>query len=168
MERLWTPWRMAYILSDKKAEGCIFCLKAQETKDAENYIVYRGQRAFVILNIFPYNNGHLMVSPYQHVPSLECLEPDTLAELMRLVSFSIVLLRQAMHPQGFNIGVNIGKMAGAGIDDHVHIHVVPRWAGDTNFMPILAETRVVPELLDETYRKLREVIDAGTVVLPKP
>ena len=168
MERLWTPWRMGYILSDKKAEGCIFCLKAKETRDAENYIVYRGQQAFIILNIFPYNNGHLMVSPYQHVPSPECLEPDTLAELMRLVTFSICLLRQAMHPQGFNIGVNIGKAAGAGIDDHMHIHIVPRWEGDTNFLPILAETRVVPELLDETYRKLRQIIDAGEVTPPAP
>jgi ATP adenylyltransferase len=109
-----------------------------------------------------------MVSPYQHVPSLECLEPDALAELMRLVTFSICLLRQAMHPSGFNIGVNIGKAAGAGIDDHVHIHIVPRWEGDTNFMPILAETRVVPELLDETYRKLRQIIDAGEVTPPAP
>jgi ATP adenylyltransferase len=154
MERLWSPWRMKYILG-KKGEGCIFCDKIAENDDKGNYILHRGERCYVILNLYPYNNGHLMVSPYRHVPSVEQLEEDELTEMMLLVNRSLKALRRAMRPDGFNIGVNIGKAAGAGIEEHVHIHVVPRWEADTNFMPIFSNTRVIPELLDETYRKLK-------------
>jgi len=156
MERLWSPWRMKYIVS-KKGEGCIFCGKIAENDDQTSYVLHRGEKCYVMLNLYPYNNGHLMVSPYQHVPSLEQLEEDTLTEMMRMVNKSLKALRRAMRPDGFNIGVNIGKAAGAGIEQHVHIHIVPRWNADTNFMPVLSQTRVIPELLDETYRKLKAV-----------
>lgn len=154
MKRLWSPWRMKYIVS-KKGEGCIFCDKVAENDDQANYILYRGKTCYVMLNLYPYNNGHLMVSPYRHVPSPEQLQEDELTEMMLLVNRSIRALRWAMHPDGFNIGVNIGKAAGAGIEEHVHIHIVPRWEGDTNFMPVLSQTRVIPELLDDTYCKLK-------------
>ncbi len=156
MERLWSPWRMKYILS-KKGEGCIFCDKIADNDDQTNYVLYRGEKCYVILNLYPYNNGHLMVSPYRHVRSPEDLEEDELIEMMLLVNRSLSTLRRAMHPDGFNIGINVGQAAGAGIEGHVHIHVVPRWRADTNFMPIFSHTRVIPELLDETYRKLKAV-----------
>ena len=154
MERLWSPWRMEYILSEK-GERCIFCDKIADDDDQANYILHRGAKCYVMLNIYPYNNGHLMVSPYRHVPGPEQLEEDELTEMMLMVNRSLKALRQAMHPNGFNMGINIGKAAGAGIEGHAHIHVVPRWQGDTNFMPALSQTRVIPELLDETYRKLK-------------
>jgi len=160
MERLWSPWRMKYIVS-KKGEGCIFCGKIAENDDQTSYVLHRGEKCYVMLNLYPYNNGHLMVSPYQHVPSLEQLEEDTLTEMMRLVNKSLKALRRAMRPDGFNVGVNIGKAAGAGIEQHVHIHVVPRWNADTNFMPVFSQTRVIPELLDETYRKLKAAWEEG-------
>jgi len=156
MERLWSPWRMEYIVS-RKGEGCIFCDKMADSDDQANYILHRGETCYVMLNLYPYNNGHLMVSPYRHVPSLEQLEQNELTEMMLLVNRSLKALREAMYPNGFNIGINIGKAAGAGIEGHVHIHVVPRWHGDTNFMPTLSRTRVIPELLEETYRKLKAV-----------
>lgn len=160
MKRLWAPWRMEYILGEKAGE-CLFCVKAKESKDRENYIVYRGQRGFIILNIYPYNNGHLMIAPYRHAASLEDLDEETLTELMLLLNKSLRLLRQVMDPQGFNIGINLGKAAGAGIAEHVHIHVVPRWEGDTNFMPVFAETKVIPELLDQTYEKLLSALNCS-------
>ncbi len=150
MERLWAPWRMKYLRSDH-SEGCIFCQKAAEDRDRENYILFRGRRCYILLNLYPYSNGHLMVAPYEHLPSLEDLAEETLAEMMCLVSKALTLLRRAVNPAGFNVGANIGKAAGAGFDDHVHIHIVPRWHGDTNFMPVLADTRVIPEFLDDTY-----------------
>lgn len=161
-QRLWTPWRMEYILSDKedkRAEGCVFCLKLAQGRDVENYVVWRGAHCAVVLNLYPYNNGHLMVIPYAHVPSLEDLPAEVQAEMMTTVSKSLRWLRRAMQPDGFNIGVNIGRAAGAGIESHVHIHVVPRWEGDTNFMPVLAETRVIPEWLDDTYANLRTALE---------
>jgi ATP adenylyltransferase len=145
---------MKYILSNK-TKGCVLCDKVAENDDKKNHILYRGRTCCVMLNLYPYNNGHLMIAPYQHVPSLEMLEEETLIEMMLLVSKCLVALRQCMNPQGFNLGVNIGKAAGAGVYDHVHFHIVPRWEGDTNFMPILAETRVIPELLDDTYDQLK-------------
>ena len=157
-ERLWSPWRMEYILSDKEKDRCIFCEAIAQDSDEKNLILYRGEHAFIILNLYPYNNGHLMMVPYEHVPSTEDLTPDVLVELMRLVNKSLQLLRDVMSPQGFNIGINMGAPAGAGIEDHVHIHVVPRWTGDTNFMPVLATTRVVPELLEETYTKILDAL----------
>lgn len=152
---------MAYITSNrKKNEECVFCQKLAQgpQNDRENYVLFRGQHAFVVLNLYPYNNGHLLVLPYEHADSLEELPVEVQAEMMHLVSHFIKLIRQAMNPNGFNIGINIGKAAGAGIDDHVHIHVVPRWHGDTNFMPVVAEMRVIPEWLDETYAKLKALI----------
>jgi ATP adenylyltransferase len=153
---------MAYILSDKddkQAEGCVFCAKLAEGRDVENYVVWRDTYCAVLLNLYPYNNGHLMVIPYAHVASLEDLPVEAQAEMMLTVSKSLGVLRQAMQPHGFNIGINIGRAAGAGIESHVHIHVVPRWRGDTNFMPVLAKTRVIPEWLDDTYANLRAVLE---------
>lgn len=157
MKRLWAPWRMQYLTGEKE-KGCIFCTRIAESRDRENYILYRGERGFLILNLYPYNNGHMMAVPYNHVASLEDLDTETLTELMLLVNKGLAALRKAMSPQGFNVGVNIGEVAGAGVAGHVHIHIVPRWGGDTNFMPILADTRVVPELLDQTYERLRAVM----------
>jgi ATP adenylyltransferase len=151
---------MSYILSDKKSVDCVFCQQLAEgpDHDGENYILLRARHSFLILNLYPYNNGHLLVLPHDHVSSLEDLSPEVQAEMMYMVSYSTRLLRQAMNPNGFNIGINLGKAAGAGIDDHIHIHVVPRWQGDTNFMPVIAEMRVIPEWLGDTYVKLKALI----------
>ncbi len=158
MNRLWTPWRMAYLKAPKKSKqgGCIFCdkISASKRQDRKNLVVLRGEHAFLVMNLYPYTNGHLMVAPYQHTGELESLDGETLKEMMLLVSQAIRALRQMMNPQGFNVGANLGRVAGAGVDDHVHIHVVPRWNGDTNFMPVLAETRMIPELLPQTYDNL--------------
>ena len=139
-------------------EGCLFCVKLQSEDDAA-HIVYRGRLCYVILNRFPYNNGHLMVVPCAHVPSLEDLDAETLAELMALTQLSLRVLREAYNPQGFNVGLNIGQVAGAGVADHVHLHVVPRWGGDTNYMTIVCQTRVIPEWLDEMYARLRPLFE---------
>jgi ATP adenylyltransferase len=144
---------MGFIMGEKPKE-CIFCLKPAETRDRENFILYRGRRAFIILNAYPYNNGHLLIVPYDHVASLEDLDAETSAELMALVQRGIRALRALMSPNGFNVGANIGQSAGAGIADHGHIHVVPRWTGDTNFMPVVGSVRMIPELLETTYDKL--------------
>jgi ATP adenylyltransferase len=160
MKRLWSPWRMTY-LTEERPQGCIFCLKAAERSDAENLIVWRGERAFIMLNRYPYNAGHLMVIPYVHVASVEDLPAETLTELMLLVNRSLAALRRAMAPEAFNIGANLGRAAGAGIADHVHMHVVPRWEGDTNFMPVFADVRVIPEFLADTYRKVRAAMEEG-------
>ncbi len=148
---------MAYLRRTEPQElesGCLFCRK-QRQEDAIEHILYRGERCFVLLNRYPYNNGHLMVVPYVHVPSLELLDDDTALELMRLTRVALRVLRNEYHPQGFNIGVNEGGVAGAGVADHVHLHVVPRWGGDSNYMSVIGETRVIPEWLDETYARLR-------------
>ena len=154
MKHLWAPWRMEYILKEKK-EGCIFCEKPKENQDEKNYILYRGKFCFVILNAFPYNNGHLMIAPYDHIKNIEELKSETLIELMSLCQRSITVLKERMNPQGFNIGINMGKFAGAGILEHVHLHIVPRWEGDTNFMPVISDTRVIPQYLSETYDLLK-------------
>jgi len=146
-------------LTEERPQGCIFCLALAEERDVDNLIVWRGERAFVMLNRYPYNAGHLMVIPNLHVPSVEDLPPETLTEMMLLVNRSLGALRRAMAPHGFNIGANLGRVAGAGIADHVHLHLVPRWEGDTNFMPVLADVRVVPELLVDTYRKVRAALE---------
>ncbi len=137
-----------------KPTECIFCTMPREQRDRENYILYRGHHGYVMLNAYPYNNGHLLVIPYAHTPTLEQLDEATAAELMALAQRGLGALRRAMSPEGFNVGVNIGKAAGAGIADHVHIHVVPRWSGDTNFMPVVGGVRMIPELLETTYDKL--------------
>jgi len=146
-QRLWAPWRIEYIKGPKEDE-CIFCTR-------RDYVVAEGEHCFVMLNAYPYTNGHVMVSPYEHVPTLEELDDETLLELMQLVKRSQGAIRQAYGPEGFNIGVNQGKAAGAGIEEHVHMHVVPRWGGDTNFMPVIAETRVLPQSLEDSLRELR-------------
>ena len=158
MERLWRPWRIKYILSDKD-KGCIFCDKAKEQQDKENYILQRAEHSFIILNIYPYNNGHLMVAPFKHVASFEDLESDELAELFQMVNKCTKSLTATMQPDGFNIGVNLGRVAGAGVKDHVHIHVVPRWDGDTNFMPVVADAKVMPEALDSVYGRLLKALE---------
>ncbi|HEX6542816.1 MAG TPA: HIT domain-containing protein [Ktedonobacterales bacterium] len=156
MEHLWAPWRMAYInADDEKEQGCIFCVKPQQDRDEENLVLYRGERCFVLMNLFPYNNGHLMIAPYAHVPDIEHLDAETLTEMMLTAQKSLAALRAAMRPNGFNMGINQGTVAGAGIADHVHLHVVPRWNGDTNFMPVLADTKVMPDFLQNTYRQLK-------------
>ncbi len=153
MEYIWAPWRIEYIQMEKP-KGCILCEKPSQKSDALNYILYRGEKNFVIMNSYPYNPGHLMIAPYRHVASLEELTDAELREHFEIVSQSIVTLRQTFSPDGFNIGINLGKVAGAGIDDHIHTHIVPRWQGDTNFMPVISDVRVLPEALAETYGKL--------------
>ena len=155
MEQIWAPWRIKYIQMEKP-EGCILCEKPRQNNDTLNYILYRGDRNFVIMNSYPYNPGHLMIAPYRHVANLEELTDAELHEHFEMVSRSIRLLRRVFNPGGFNIGINIGEVAGAGIADHVHTHIVPRWQGDTNFMPVLSDVRVVPEALAETYEKLKD------------
>ncbi len=160
MEILWAPWRMEYILKakDGSEEGCIFCNRVEQTRDRENLILYRSQHAFVIMNRFPYNNGHLMVVPYRHSGNLLDLEPPEHQDLFALLQLSVKALEAVMNPHGYNIGMNLGRVAGAGIEDHLHFHIVPRWNGDTNFMPIIGDTKVVSEALDKTYEKLVEAI----------
>jgi len=139
----------------EKVEGCILCEKPRQNNDAQNYILHRGEKNFVMLNSYPYNPGHLMIAPYCHVANLEELTTEELHEHFEIVSRSLKVLRQVFNPGGFNIGINVGKVAGAGIEEHVHTHIVPRWQGDTNFMPVLSDVRVMPEALAETYEKLR-------------
>jgi ATP adenylyltransferase len=149
---------MEYILGDK-TDGCVFCVKQTRDDDAAEHVLLRGHTAYVTLNRYPYNNGHLLVVPYAHVPSLEHLPAATLTEMMLLVNQGLAALRLAMRPQGFNIGVNLGKAAGAGIESHVHMHVVPRWYGDTSFMSTVGETRTIPETLEQTYRHLAAALN---------
>jgi ATP adenylyltransferase len=153
VERLWAPWRLEYIASADDQPGCIFCA-AVEGDDDEKLVVHRGERAFVLLNRFPYTSGHLMVAPKRHVGDFGDLEDDEVVEIHRFASSGIGALAQTYEPQGYNVGWNLGRVAGAGIVDHVHLHVVPRWAGDTNFMPVLADVKVMPEHLQETRRRL--------------
>ena len=153
LDMLWAPWRASYVM-ETKAEGCIFCIKPAQRNDAENYLLHRGAHCFVMLNAYPYNNGHLMVIPYAHLSDLAELPGPVAAELMTLTQHSIAIVRGALRVSGFNIGVNMGSAAGAGIADHVHLHVVPRWIGDSNFMTVVGETRVLPQSLDDTYRLL--------------
>lgn len=158
MKQMWTPWRLEYILSDKQA-GCVFCAMLEAHDDRESLILYRGEHAFLVLNKYPYNNGHLMVVPYRHVDTPEGLTPAEQADLMGLLALSIRALRRSLNAEGFNIGMNIGQVAGAGVKDHVHIHVVPRWTGDTNFMPLFAEVRVIPQALGDTYEQVKAALE---------
>jgi ATP adenylyltransferase len=157
MQQMWTPWRMEYIRRESRP-GCIFCDMLDAEDDRAHLILQRGELAFLVLNKYPYNNGHVMVVPYRHMDTLEALTPDETADMMSLVNLSIRTLRLTSQPEGFNIGVNIGKIAGAGVLDHVHIHVVPRWKGDTNFMPVLADVRLIPQHLSETYDELSRAL----------
>ena len=151
MENLWSPWRMKYVTDAEKPGQCIFCSYPKEQKDAANLIVYRGASVFSILNRYPYTSGHLMVVPYEHVASIEELSAQTRCELIETVNVAIGVLRNVYHPDGFNIGINMGSAAGAGIAEHAHVHIVPRWGGDTNFMSTIGETRVIPEDLEVTF-----------------
>jgi ATP adenylyltransferase len=156
MKYLWSPWRMKYIEKESRQEGCIFCDALAKQDGQENLVVMRGEQTFVMLNRFPYTSGHLMVVPFEHRPTLEALDPPTRAEMMELVSESLVVLRSVYVPQAFNVGANIGEVAGAGIPEHVHMHIVPRWAGDTSFMTTVGNSRVLPESLEETYQRVRQ------------
>lgn len=165
MQQLWAPWRMAYINQSGEnqsgeEEGCIFCTKPQHdpAQDAEQLIVYRGERAFVMMNLYPYNTGHLLIAPYEHTGSLEWVAPEASAELILLTQRCQAAIRAAMRPDGFNLGINEGKVAGAGFADHVHLHLVPRWNGDTNFMPVIGDVKVIPEFLQQTYAKIRAAL----------
>lgn len=162
MKYLWSPWRMDYIKSEKNLEGCVFCKALDQPDGLENLIVFRGQSAFLILNRYPYTSGHLMVLPFLHTPALSDLDPETRAEMMEIMNKGTQVLKQIYQPQGFNLGANIGAAAGAGIEEHVHLHIVPRWKGDTNFMSSLGHTRVLPEELEETYRRVKAAWDKGT------
>ena len=153
MERIWAPWRMEYITQDKPDE-CIFCTLPNSGDDEKNFILFQGRHSFVVMNIFPYNNGHLMVSPYRHIACITDLDKEESLEVTELTKGCIEILRIQNTPDGFNVGFNIGKSAGAGYGDHIHNHIVPRWAGDTNFMPVLAETKIHPEHLQKSYKRL--------------
>lgn len=155
MNVLWAPWRMAYVKNARKPAKCIFCVKPKERRDAQNLLLHRGRHGLVMMNLFPYNSGHLLVAPYLHVKSLDQLPDEAALDLLHLTTLSLKALRAELKPEGFNLGINLGRVAGAGIEAHVHLHIVPRWNGDTNFMPLFAETRVMPEHLQATYRKLR-------------
>jgi ATP adenylyltransferase len=160
MNYLWSPWRMKYIQKHGEDEdNCVFCSLLNQPDGPENMIAYRGERVFVILNRFPYTSGHIMVVPFDHQSTFEFLDDQTLADLMRLTAVSMRIIRKLYAPQAFNIGANVGEAAGAGIADHVHMHIVPRWVGDTNFMTTLGQTRVLPEELEETYRRISTEFD---------
>jgi len=161
--RIWAPWRLKYVKGAKDDAGgeCIFCAKPGEgpEHDRENLIVHRGERCYVILNRYPYTNGHLMIAPYAHVATLPAVDADTVAEMMSLAQKGMTVLETIYSPQGYNVGFNQGRVAGAGFEHHIHMHVVPRWGGDTNFMPVLADTRVMPQSLEQSYEALAGAFD---------
>jgi ATP adenylyltransferase len=155
MNVVWAPWRMEYILSDPKEGGCIFCPGEDRTGDEERLILHVGARSMVVMNRYPYNNGHLLVAPIRHVSELGALGEREMLDLWVTVQGAVEVLMKTMHPEGFNVGMNLGRVAGAGVEAHLHVHIVPRWNGDTNYMTVLGEVRVIPEHLKETYRRLR-------------
>lgn len=158
MKTIHAPWRINYILGPKP-DGCVFCLPEQTDTDVQRFVLHRAEHCFVIMNIYPYSNGHLMVTPYRHVSNITELEPAELHEIMDYVQKSAFVLRQAFNPQGINIGINIGEAAGAGIREHLHVHLVPRWNGDHSFMAVMAETNVIPEHLRSTYGRLKPLFN---------
>ncbi|MCE5321968.1 HIT domain-containing protein [bacterium] len=158
MQQLWAPWRLEYIVGNK-AEGCIFCVFPKEENDEKNRILYRGKYAFVIMNAFPYSNGHLLIPPYRHIADLTELTDEESLEIMQLAQLSCKAISAVCKPDAYNIGINLGTAAGAGIADHLHLHIVPRWNGDTNFMPVFADIKVIPEALETTYKKLKIEFD---------
>ena len=160
MKRVWSPWRMKYVTKQLETPGCLFCNVLRQNDGLENLIVYRGNCAYVILNRYPYTSGHLMIVPNAHVSSLTELDAPTRAELFDLLAHAEAALRQVYSPEGFNIGANLGEAAGAGIPGLLHFHVVPRWCGDTNFMSVVGETRVLPENLAESYQRIQEAWQA--------
>lgn len=158
MKCLYTPWRYDYIVSAKE-EGCIFCAASENGEDERHLVLYRGAACFVLLNRFPYNNGHLMIAPYAHAASLAEAAPAALEEMMRVLKETHGVLRDEYRPAGFNVGMNLGRTSGAGIPDHLHLHIVPRWDGDTSFMTVLADTRIIPEIPEDAFKRLRPLFD---------
>jgi len=154
MKVLWAPWRMEYVSSDSKKGECIFCPGADRSQDEERLILFIGNLSIVLMNRFPYINGHLLIAPLRHVSTLDALLPEEKLDLITRVENSIGVLKEVLRPEGFNIGLNLGKVAGAGVEDHIHLHIVPRWIGDTNYMTVFGEVRVIPEHIQETYGKL--------------
>jgi ATP adenylyltransferase len=156
-QRIWAPWRLPYVkdAAKDKEEECIFCASPGADDDEAKLIVHRGERCYVMLNLFPYTNGHLMIAPFEHVATLQELDADTLAEMMALAQRAMRVLEERYAPHGYNLGFNQGRVAGAGFEHHIHMHVVPRWAGDTNYMPVIADTKVMPQTLEESYEALR-------------
>ncbi len=159
MDYLWTPWRYAYVSTAEKARDCVFCDAVKLGDDEKARIVYRGQHCFIILNTFPYTSGHVMIVPYAHVDELRKLAPEAASEMMALSQRMEAVLRELYHPDGINLGMNIGKAAGAGIAGHIHMHVLPRWVADANFMSVVGETRVLPETLEETWKRIRKELE---------
>lgn len=158
-KRLWTAWRMEYIKSLKRNPNeCIFCAALASDSDRDSLVLHRGRTSVLMLNLYPYNPGHLMIAPNRHIASLRDLTAEEGAELMELAALGEKILAATHNPQGFNLGVNLGKCAGAGVPDHLHLHLVPRWTGDTNFMPVMSDTRVLPEEISTTYDRLYEVL----------
>ena len=155
MDYLWSPWRYVYVTQEVPQKGCIFCNKMQQTNDEENLVLYRGVNNFVLLNLFPYISGHLMIAPYSHIGELSLADDATWMEMMSLTRKAERALQKAYRPDGINLGMNLGKSAGAGIADHIHMHVLPRWHADSNFLTTIAETRVLPEVLSDTYQRLK-------------
>ena len=153
-QRIWAPWRLRYVKNAKKSDECVFCAKPGAGDDRANLIVHRGERCFVILNLFPYTNGHLMVAPFDHIARFQDVEPEVTGEMTGLAQRAMRRMEEVYDPEGFNVGMNQGRVAGAGVDGHIHLHVVPRWAGDNNYMPVLADTRVMPQTLEESYDAL--------------
>jgi ATP adenylyltransferase len=163
VDRLWTPWRLAYLEgTDDRPPGCFLCINAADSsQDRKNLVLLRARSVFVLLNLYPYNSGHLMVAPYAHTGDLATLDPDVAAELMHVTQRAVAALQHSYRPDAFNVGMNLGKSAGAGVPDHLHVHVVPRWNGDTNFMPVVAGTKVLPESLDQTYTRVSQALGIG-------
>ncbi|MDP8253078.1 MAG: HIT domain-containing protein [Candidatus Kaelpia aquatica] len=155
MKNIWAPWRMEYILNPDKDKDCIFCKKLKSRDDEVNYVLSRGKHSFVLLNIYPYNNGHLMIAPRRHVSDLSDLDDSELSEIFKLIKDFKERLQERLNPEGFNIGLNIGAAAGAGIKNHIHFHIVPRWVGDTSFMSILSDTNVLSQSLNDLYQLLK-------------
>ncbi len=167
MDKLWSPWRSKYIESFKpgalKDGECLFCKVQKTNTDKDNYIVYRSEHSFIIMNLYPYNSGHIMIVPYQHTSELYSLNKDETLDCMNMVNLGCKILNDSVFPHGFNIGVNIGRISGAGIDEHVHFHIVPRWSGDTNFMPVINDVKLVSEAMDDTYKKLLKALEKNNL-----
>jgi ATP adenylyltransferase len=162
MKRLFSPWRSAYIASFKTAKprtGCLFCRIAKQSKDSQNYVLWRGEHCFLVMNLYPYNSGHLMVVPYKHTPDMGSLSDETNIEIMQTADRAMKALVKVSEPQGFNFGANLGRAAGAGIDKHVHFHIVPRWSGDTNFMPVLADVKLISEDMRKSWKELKKALE---------
>lgn len=167
MDYVWSPWRYRYVSGEARRDSCIFCDFPRSNEDSQTLIVYRGEKNFIILNRFPYTSGHVMVVPYEHIADLAACPAETLSEMMQLAQRTKIALDSAYHPEGYNLGMNLGRAAGAGIIGHLHLHVLPRWAGDSNFMTVVSETRIEPEELSTTYEKLHRALNAGSSATTK-